>query len=92
MLQQPDLLQQHHKAKAHSSLLNDKQLTPNELGQKLGEQLNKIINTPGIQLAKIKISCSVSGPPITITCTITFGIQQILHQVMQVVKFSHRES
>jgi hypothetical protein len=47
--------------------------TPNELSQKLADQLNKIINTPGVQLAKIKITCSVSGPPITITCIITFG-------------------
>jgi|1185.fasta_scaffold222672_1 hypothetical protein len=53
--------------------VNVQAATPNELGQKLGDQLNKIINTPGVQLAKIKISCSVSGPPITITCTITFG-------------------
>jgi hypothetical protein len=46
--------------------------TANDIGKQLVDKLNKIVQTPGVQPSSIKISCTVSYPPLVITCTISW--------------------
>jgi hypothetical protein len=42
--------------------------TPNELGQQLSNQLNKILQTPGVQPSSIWIKCYITNPPMVFHC------------------------
>lgn len=44
--------------------------TTDEIVEQIGNELDKILDTPGVQPSSISIKCTVSYPPLIITCTI----------------------
>lgn len=50
--------------------------TPEDIGKQLVNKLNQIVKTPGVDPTSIKITCTVSYPPLKITCNIDWFANQ----------------